>query len=123
MKSLFEEYGGKYIQCGDYLIPDLGLSEQEQKLLGKYGRMRRDYLEKNHSGLYTRMILNGTLMAHLQEIDETCHKRLEQMISQMAKAEGVTEALKAKDQMAWVQKMNNIRNRAEEIVNSELIYT
>ncbi|MBR0340969.1 MAG: TnpV protein [Oscillospiraceae bacterium] len=123
MKSLFEEYGGKYIQCGDYLIPDLGLSEQEQKLLGKYGRMRRDYLEKNHSGLYTRMILNGTLMAHLQEIDETCHKRLEQMISQMAKAEGVTEALKAKDQMAWVQKMNSLHACAKEILLNELIYT
>ena len=123
MKSLFEEYGGKYIQCGDYLISDLGLSEQEQKLLGKYGRMRRDYLEKNHSGLYTRMILNGTLMAHLQEIDETCHKRLEQMISQMAKAEGVTEALKAKDQMAWVQKMNSLHACAKEILLNELIYT
>lgn len=123
MKSLFEEYGGKYIQCGDYLIPDLGLSEQEQKPLGKYGRMRRDYLEKNHSGLYTRMILNGTLMAHLQEIDETCHKRLEQMISQMAKAEGVTEALKAKDQMAWVQKMNSLHACAKEILLNELIYT
>ena len=65
MKSIFEEHGGKYIQCGDYLIPDLGLTEQEQKPLGKYGRMRREYLEKNRSGLYIRMILDGTLMEHL----------------------------------------------------------
>ena len=68
MKSLFEEHGGKYIQCGDCLIPDLGLTEQEQKPLGKYGRMRREYLEKDRSGLYTRMILDGTLMEHLHEI-------------------------------------------------------
>lgn len=122
MKSLFEEHGGKYIQCGDYLIPDLELTEQEQKPLGKYGMMRRKYLEENRTGLYTRMILNGTLMAHLQEIDETCHKRLEQMIPQMAKAEGVIEALKAKDHMAWVQKMNSLHACAEEILLNELIY-
>ena len=67
MKSLFEKHGGKYIQCGDYLIPDLGLTEQEQKPLGKYGRMRREYLENNRSGLYTRMILDGTLMKHLHD--------------------------------------------------------
>ncbi len=122
MKSIFEEHGGKYIQCGDYLIPDLGLTEQEQKPLGKYGRMRREYLEKNRSGLYTRMILDGTLMEHLHEIDETCQKRLDQMIPQMAKAEGVTEGLKAKNQMLWVGKMNELRASVEEILLNELIY-
>ena len=122
MKSLFEEHGGKYIQCGDYLIPDLGLTEQEQKPLGKYGRMRREYLEKNRSGLYTRMILDGTLMDHLHEIDETCHERLDQIIPQMAKVEGVTESLKAKDPMLWIRKMNELRACAEEILFSELIY-
>lgn len=105
MKSIFEEHGGKYIQCGDYLIPDLGLTEQEQKPLRKFGRMRREYLEKNCSGLYTRMILDGTLMEHLHEIDETCQKRLDQMIPQMAKVEGVTEDLKDTDQMTWVGKI------------------
>jgi len=122
MKSIFEEHGGKYIQCGDYLIPDLGLTEQEQKPLGKYGRMRREYLEKNRSGLYTRMILDGTLMEHLHEIDETCQKRLDQMIPQMAKVEGVTEGLKAKNQMLWVGKMNELRASVEEILLNELIY-
>ena len=122
MKSIFEEHGGKYIQCGDYLIPDLGLTEQEQKPLGKYGRMRREYLEKNRSGLYTRMILDGTLMEHLHEIDDTCQKRLDQMIPQMANAEGVTESLKAKNQMLWVGKMNELRTSAEEILLNELIY-
>ena len=90
MKSIFEEHGGRYIQCGDYLIPELGLTEQEQKPLGKYGMMRRKYLEENRSGLYTRMILSGTLYEHLTEIDETCHQRLDQMITQMAKEEGIT---------------------------------
>ena len=122
MKSIFEDHGGKYIQCGDYLIPDLGLTEQEQKPLGKYGRIRREYLEKNRSGLYTRMILDGTLMEHLHEIDETCQKRLDQMIPQMAKAEGVTEGLKAKNQILWVGKMNELRASAEEILLNELIY-
>ena len=122
MKSIFEEHGGKYIQCGDYLIPDLGLTEPEQKPLGKYGRMRREYLEKNRSGLYTRMILDGTLMEHLHEIDETCQKRLDQMIPQMVKAEGVTENLKATDQMAWVGRMNSIHASAEEVILQELVY-
>ena len=122
MKSLFEKHGGKYIQCGDYLIPDLGLIEKEQKPLGKYGRMRREYLENNRSGLYTRMILDGTLMEHLHEIDETCQQRLDQMIPQMAKAEGITENLKATDPMAWVSRMNSIHASAEEAVLQELVY-
>ena len=123
MKSLFEKHGGKYIQCGDYLIPDLGQTEQEQKPLGKYGRMRREYLENNRSGLYTRMILDGTLMEHLHEIDETCQQRLDQMIPQMAKAEGVTENLKATDQMAWVGWMNSIHASTEEAILQELVYS
>ena len=122
MKSIFEEHGGRYIQCGDYLIPELGLTEQEQKPLGKYGMMRRKYLEENRSGLYTRMILSGTLYEHLTGIDETCHRRLDQMIPQMAKAEGITEHLKGTDQMAWVQKMNSIHACAEEIVLNELVF-
>jgi hypothetical protein len=122
MKSIFEEHGGRYIQCGDYLIPELGLTEQEQKPLGKYGIMRRKYLEENRSGLYTRMILSGTLYEHLTEIDETCHRRLDQMIPQMAKAEGITEHLKDTDQIAWVQKMNSIHACAEEIVLNELVF-
>ena len=91
MKSLFEEHNGRYVRCGEYLIPEMGLTQEEQKPLGKYGMMRRRYLEENRQGLYTRMILNGTLMEHLQEIDETCHRRMNQMIQAMAKAEGITE--------------------------------
>lgn len=122
MKSIYEQHGGKYIQSGDYLIPDLGLTEQEQKPLGKYGRLRRDYLEKYRSGLYTRLILDGTLMEHLQETDETCQRRLKKMIPQMAKAEGITEDLKAKDPMLWVRKMNALHSCVEEILLNELIF-
>ncbi len=123
MKSLFEEHNGRYIQCGEYLIPEMGLTQEEQKPLGKYGMMRRRYLEENRQGLYTRMILNGTLMEHLQEIDETCHRRMNQMIQAMAKAEGITEVLKAQNQLLWVQRMNLLHDCAEETVMNELVYT
>ena len=122
MKSLFEEHNGRYIQCGEYLIPEMGLTQEEQKPLGKYGMMRRRYLEENRQGLYTRMILNGTLMEHLQEIDETCHRRMNQMIQAMAKAEGITEVLKAQNQLLWVQRMNLLHDCAEETVMNELVY-
>ena len=123
MKSLFEEHNGRYVRCGEYLIPEMGLTQEEQKPLGKYGMMRRRYLEENRQGLYTRMILNGTLMEHLQEIDETCHRRMNQMIQAMAKAEGITEVLKAQNQVLWVQRMNLLHDCAEETVMNELVYT
>ena len=122
MKSLFEQDGGKYTQSGDYFLPEMGLTELEKKPLGKYGMMRRKYLEESRQGLYTRMILSGKLMEHLQEIDATCSRRMEQMIREMAVAEGVTEELKAKEQMTWVRKMNSLHASAEEIVLKELVY-
>ncbi len=122
MKSLFEQNGGKYTQSGDYFLPEMGLTELEKKPLGKYGMMRRKYLEESRQGLYTRMILSGKLMEHLQEIDATCSRRMEQMIREMAVAEGVTEELKSKEQMTWVRKMNSLHASAEEIVLKELVY-
>ena len=122
MKSLFEQNGGKYTQSGDYFLPEMGLTELEKKPLGKYGMMRRKYLEESRQGLYTRMILSGKLMEHLQEIDATCSRRMEQMIREMAVAEGVTEELKAKEQMTWIRKMNSLHASAEEIVLNELVY-
>ena len=118
MKTVFEANGLRYIKCGEYFIPDLGLTEQERK----YGIMRKKYLEENQPGLYTKMILSGKLYEHLAEIDQTCRSRLEQMIPQMAKAEGVTESLKAENQMLWVGKMNALRASAEEILSAELIF-
>ena len=122
MKSIFEQMGGTYRREGDYLIPNLELPDTEQYQIGKYGMMRKTYLKEHRPVLYNTLFLNGTLYRHLAEIDQTCNERMELMIRQMAEREGVTEALKASDQMAWVGRMNNIRNRAEEIVLSEVVY-
>lgn len=111
-----------YKRNGDYLLPDMGLTEAERKPLGKYGIMRQQYLEKNRPGLYTRLILSGKLMEHLQEIDVTAHSRLESLMSLLTKQQGVTEVLKARDQMAWVGAMNNLKSQAEEMILTELIY-
>ena len=111
-----------YKRNGDYLLPDMGLTEAERKPLGKYGIMRQQYLEQNRPGLYTRLILSGRLMEHLQEIDETAHSRLESLMSLLTKQQGVTEELKARDQMAWVGAMNSLKNQAEEMILTELIY-
>ena len=109
-------------QCGDYLIPDLILSEEEQQPIGKYGRMRKRYLKEHRPVIYSNLLLSGKLNQHLAEIDQACLNRIELITQQMKVQEGVTEALKAADQMAWVAHMNSIQNRAEEIVLSELVY-
>ena len=118
MKSLFEEMGGTYRQEGDYLIPNLSLPDEPEYQIGKYGRMRRSY----RPILYTNLLTSGTLHRHLAEIDQACNERMAIIVSDMARQEGVTEALKAADQMEWVRRMNNIRSRAEEIVLTELVY-
>lgn len=112
----------KYYRCGDYYFPNLGLTEEEQRPVGKYGQMRMEYLRKNRPGLFNRLLLSGKLMGHLHETDDSCHERVELLVSQMQQAEGVTEALKASDQMEWVRRMNSIHHRAEEIILSELVY-
>ena len=122
MKSLFEKMDGTYRREGDYLIPNLDLPDTEHYQIGKYGMMRKTYLKEHRPVLYNTLFLNGTLYRHLAEIDQTCNEHMELMIRQMAEREGVTEALKASDQMVWVGLMNNIRNRAEEIVLSEVVY-
>lgn len=122
MKSLFEQMGGTYRQAGDYFIPNLTLPDTGDYQLGKYGRMRRTCLKEHHKVLYTNLVVEGKLFEHLTEIDQSCNKRMEIIVSAMAKQEGVTETLKATDQMEWVRRMNNIRNRAEEIVLTELVY-
>ena len=122
MKSIFEEMGGTYRQVGDYFIPNLALPDTGNYQIGKYGRMRHAYLKEHRKILYTNYVVEGTLFEHLAEIDQACNERMESIVSAMAKQEGVTEALKAADQMEWVRRMNNIRNRAEEIVLTELVY-
>ena len=121
-KSFFEQNGGTYTQVGDVLLPNLTIGEDGQQPIGKYDRMRKRYLKERHPVLYSELLLSGKLYSHLLEIDEACEARMELLVLQMAKLEGVTEALKAADQMEWVRRMNSIRNRAEEIVLSELVY-
>ena len=122
MKSIFEQMGGTYHREGDYLIPDLVLPDEPQYPLGKYGLMRKSYLREYRPILYNQMLLSGTLNQHLAEVAQVCDERMEYLVSEMAKREGVTEALKATAQMEWVGWMNNIRNRAEEIVLQEVVY-
>lgn len=110
-----------YSKVGDYLIPNLIFPEEEQSI-GKYGRMRRRYLKEHRPVLFSNLILSGKLYQHLAEIDRSCNERLELIIRQMKVQEGVTEKLKADDQMEWIRRMNGIQNRAEEIVLSELVY-
>ena len=114
--------GLTYTLHGDYYFPDLNLSDADKTPLGRYGRMRLNYLQEHRPGLYTRLILSSKLYEHLAEIEQTSRQRMEQIIPRMAQAEGVDEKLKAKDQIAWVGRMNNIRQRAEETILAELIY-
>ena len=122
MKTIFEEMGGTYRQEGDYLIPNLVLLDTGNYQIGKYGRMRRSYLKEHRKILYNNYVLDGTLFKHLAEIDQVCNERMEVIVSAMAKQEGVTETLKAADQIEWVRRINSIRNCAEEIILTELVY-
>ena len=111
----------QYIRMGDYFMPDLELP-QESRPIGRWGRMRREYLREHKPIQYNCLLLSGELRTYLADLNEQAQDRLERMIDQMKMAEGVTEELKAADPMAWVGAMNNIRNRAEEIILQELIY-
>lgn len=110
-----------YTGNGDYLIPDLNLTEQPQRPLGKYGRMRKAYLKEHRPILYNQLLMSEKLYPHLQEIDETANSRLEQMMPRLAEAAGATEELKARDPMQWVGLMNTCKAQAEEILMAELI--
>lgn len=110
-----------YTMNGDYQIPDLKLTEQPEKPLGKYGRTRKSYLKEHRPILYNQMLLSEKLYPHLLEIDETAQSRLEQMMPQLTKEAGATEELKASDPMKWVGLMNTCKAQAEEILMTELI--
>ena len=111
-----------YHREGDYLIPDLYFPKQAKVQIGKYGRMRLNYLKEHKRGLYTELLINGTLKQHLIEIDENTTDKVNLLIKQLAEQENVNENLKEHNQMEWVQAMNNIKNRAEEIVFNEILY-
>ena len=124
MKKHFvnEATGISYTLVGDYYIPDLKLPETENKPIGIWGRKRLAYLKKHKKFLFNQLVLSWKLNSHLAEINEQATEILDRLTEQMAKAEGVTEELKEQNQMLWVARMNNIRNRAEEIIHVELIY-
>ena len=122
MKSLFEEMGGTYRKEDDYYIPNLELPPMPDYQLSKYGRMRRNYLKEHRPVLYTNLVIEGTLFEDLIDVDKRCNERMEYLCTAMAKQEGVTEALKATDQMKWVGLMNTCKAQAEEIAFAELLY-
>ena len=114
-----------YTKVGDYLIPDLtldGPEDEETYPLGKYGRMRETFLKKHHHGTYTSMLLTGRLETHLREIDQQAREQVDRMVADLKKRNGVDEAMKARDQMGWVQAVNNFTQQAEEIVLNEIVY-
>lgn len=121
MKAKFSENGLEYILVGDYFIPNLIIPE-EHRPIGRWGRLHRDYLKEHHPIRYEDLILSGELWTYLADLNEQAQSRLDTIVKQMAAEEGITEALKATDQMAWVGAMNSIRSRAEEIVLHELLY-
>ena len=121
-KHIYDESNGLWYELiGDYYIPVLTLSSEEQRPIGKWGRMHREYLREHRPILFNDLILSGQLWTYLADLNEQAQERLTLIVDQMKKDEGVTEELKAADQMAWVGTMNSIRNRAEEIILREMI--
>ena len=122
-KTIFEEMGGIYIRHGDYLIPCLTLPEEEkQRFIGVWGQRHKRYLREHKRATYTTLLTSGKLNSYLADIDEQAEEMFSRLVKQLSEKEGVTEALKEENQMLWVQRMNNLRNAATEIVSSELIY-
>ena len=123
-KTIFEQMGGTYTRVGDYYLPNLKLPEEEKQAnIGVWGMRHKRFLKENHRVLYANLMTSGKLVAYLDDIEQQATAMFLRLVKELAEIENVTEDLKATDQMLWVQKMNNIRNRATEIVNAELIYT
>ena len=122
MESLFEQLGGTYTRQGDYCLPDVCLPPEEERPIGIYGQRRRAFLKAHHRVLYYNLLTAGVLDGHLADIEEQAQELFLRLVEQYADTEGVTEALKANDQMAWVRKMNGIRHRANEVVMQEIVY-
>ena len=121
-EALFEQMGGTYTRQGDYCLPNLALPSQEERNIGVWGERRRKYLREHHRVLYYNLLTSGKLKSHLADVEEQAQEMFERLTKQMAEKQSVTEDLKAADMMAWVGKMNNIRNAAEEVINSDIIY-
>ena len=121
-KTIFEEIGGTYIRHGDYFIPCLTLTEEEQRFIGVWGQRHLRYLKEYRRSVYLNLLTRGRLNSYLADIEEQAQERFERIIEQMKQEQGITEQLKAENQMEWVVRMNNIQTCAREVVNAELIY-
>ena len=122
-KTIFEEMGGTYSQVGDYILPDLKLpAEEEQQPIGLWGQRHARYLKQHHKVRYMNLLTSGELNSYLADVDEQAENMLSRLVKELAVKEGITENLKAENMMLWVQKMNNIRARATEVINADLIY-
>ena len=122
MKTIFENNGGTYESQGDYLLPNLTLRDEKQYLIGVWGMRHKRYLKQNHKVLYCNLLTAGKLNSYLADIDKKARFLFDEMVKSLAEKENVTEELKSENAMSWVQKMNNIRNRAAEIVNNQIIF-
>ena len=122
MESLFEQLGGAYTRQGNYCLPDVCLPPEEERPIGVYGQRRRVYLKKHHPILYYNLLTAGVLDGHLADIEEQAQELFLRLVEQYADSEGVTERLKASEPQSWVRQMNNMRERATEAVNSEVVF-
>ena len=122
MASYYEQLGGTYTAVNGVQLPNLVLDAPPPGSLGKFGRMRKRYLEQKHDGTFSALVLSGKLTRHLQDIDQTAREQMASLTRQLAANQGVTEALKNRDQLEWLRRMNSIRNRAEEVVIREVVY-
>ena len=122
MKSIFEQFGGTYTMQGDYRLPNLTLPAEEERPIGVWGQRRLNYLKHHRKVLYFNLFTSGKLHSHLADTEEQTQELFSRLVKEYAEKEGVTEQLKATDQMKWVRKMNNMRERATEDVNSEVVF-
>ena len=122
MKTIFEQQGVEYRQAGDYMLPNVELDEQKKYQIGVWGQRYKRYLKSNHRVLYYNYLTSGKLNEHLDEVDARAEEMLQELVKSLAEKENITEKLKTDNPMLWIQKMNNIRNRATEVVNVEVIY-
>lgn len=121
-QTIFEQNGGKYIQQGNYMLPELTLPAEEERNIGIWGQRRRLYLKEHRRVLFYNLLTSGKLNAHLADIEEQAEALFSRLVKDLAEKEGITEQLKAENSMLWIQRMNNIRNRAREIVNCEVVF-
>ena len=121
MKSIFEQSGSTYTMQGDYRLPNITLPAEEERPIGVWGQRRLRYLKQHHKVLYYNLLTSGKLHSHLADTEEQAQALFSRLVKEYAEKEGVTEQLKSADQMAWVRRMNNIRERATEVVNSEVV--